>query len=203
MLSRVSPRTPSGEANPRERLLAAALRLLAEAGPEALQARRLAAEVGMSTMALYTHFGGLPQLITEVIREGFLRFGRRLQQVPRGNDPVADLFTLGLAYRDWALENPQLYRLMFGVTAPGGRHTGTDPVGSTVANPLPEAQAAFAQLVDAVTRIIEAGGPGEEEPASAANQIWSAVHGYVLLEIAGFFSAATTATAPSASCCPW
>ena len=40
-----------------------------------------------------------------------------------------------------------------------------------------------------MTRVIEAGGPSEEEPASAAVQIWSAVHGCVLLEIAGFFGA--------------
>ena len=176
--------------NPRGRLLEAAIGLLAAGGPEALQARRLAAEVGTSTMTVYTHFGGMGQLITEIVREGFLRFGRRLEQVPRGADPVGDLFALGLAYRDWALDNPQLYRLMFGVAAPGGRQSGKDPVASVApaaANALPEAQAAFAQLVTAVTRVMDAGAPSEEEPAAAAAQIWSAIHGYVLLEIAGFF----------------
>ncbi len=176
--------------NPRRRLLEAAIRLLDAGGPEALQARRLAAEVGTSTMTVYTHFGGMGQLITEIVQEGFLRFGRRLEQVPRGADPVGDLFALGLAYRDWALDNPQLYRLMFGVAAPGGRQSGKDPAASVApaaANALPEAQAAFAQLVAAVTRVMDAGAPGDEEPASAAAQIWSAIHGCVLLEIAGFF----------------
>jgi AcrR family transcriptional regulator len=187
MMARVSPRKPATETNPRDRLLEAAIRLLAAGGPEALQARRLTAEVGTSTMAVYTHFGGMGQLITEIMREGFIRFGRRMEEVPRGDDPVADLLALGLAYRDHALENPQLYRLIFGVTSPGGRQGGKDLVVSTVANALPEGQAAFAQLVAAVTRVIEACGPCEEEPASAAAQIWSAIHGYVLLEIAGFF----------------
>ena len=190
MMSRVSTRQIAAEANPRDRLLQAAIRLLAAGGPQALQARRLAAEVGMSTMTVYTHFGGMGQLITEIVREGFLRFGRRLAEIPRGDNPVGDLFALGLAYRDWALENPQLYRLMFGVTAPGGRQGGNGPVVWAAANPLPEGQAAFAQLVTAVTRIMDAGGAGQEEPASAAAQIWSAVHGYVLLEIAGFFGGA-------------
>jgi AcrR family transcriptional regulator len=172
--------------SPRERLLEAAIRVLAAGGPEALQARRLAAEVGMSTMAVYTHFGGMGGLITEIVREGFIRFGRKMEAIPRGDDPVADLLALGLAYRDHALQNPQLYRLMFGVTSPGGRQGGKDPVTSTVGNDLPEGQAAFAQLVDAVTRVIQ-GGPCKEEPVAAAAQIWSAIHGYVLLEIAGFF----------------
>jgi AcrR family transcriptional regulator len=186
-MTRVSPRKPATEANPRDRLLAAAIRLLASDGPDALQARRLATEVGMSTMAVYTHFGGMGQLIMEVMREGFIRFGRRMEEVPRSDDPVADLLGLGLAYRDHALDNPQLYRLMFGVTPPRGRQGGKDLVVATIANDLPEGQAAFAQLVTTVTRVIEAGGTCEEEPASAAAQIWSAIHGYVLLEIAGFF----------------
>jgi AcrR family transcriptional regulator len=182
----MKPRKPATEEQ-RDRLLEAAIRLLAAGGAEVLQARRLAAEVGTSTMAVYTHFGGMGQLITEIMREGFLRFGRCLQAVPRGKDPVADLLALGLAYRDYALENPELYRLMFGVTSPGSRQGGKDPVASTVGTPLPEGQAAFDQLVTVVTRVMEASGPCDEEPASAAAQIWSAVHGYVLLEIAGFF----------------
>jgi AcrR family transcriptional regulator len=180
-------RQPATEANPRARLQEAALRLLAAGGPEALQARRLAAEAGTSTMAVYTHFGGMGELITEVVRDGFIWFGRRLAEVPRSDDPVADLLALGLAYRAYALENPQLYRLMFGTTAPGGRRVGNDPAAAAALDAVPEARAAFAQLVALVRRVIEAGSPGQERPGSAAFQIWSAVHGYVLLEIAGFF----------------
>ena len=179
---------PVTDTSPRGRLLAAALRLLAAGGPETLQARRLAAEVGASTMAVYTHFGGMRQLITEVVRQGYISFGRRLAEAPRSDDPVADVLALGMAYRDYARENPQLYRLMFGTTAPVGLRAGIDPPVSAAAEALPEAQAAFAQLIDLVARVMEAsGGPVQESPAAAAFQLWSAVHGYVLLEIAGFF----------------
>jgi len=171
-------------------MLDAALRLLASAGPEALQARRLAAEVGTSTMAVYTYFGGMGQLITEIVREGYIWFGLRLAEVPRGDDPVADLLALGLAYRGYALENPQLYRLMFGANALGGRQAGNDPSVAAAAEALPEAQAAFAQLIDLVARVMRASdGSDQERPGPAAFQIWSAVHGYVLLEVAGFFEA--------------
>ncbi|MEV5704925.1 WHG domain-containing protein [Actinoallomurus sp. NPDC052274] len=183
----MSPREPTAEAHPRGRLLEAAIRILAADGPEALQTRRLATEVGMSTMAVYTHFGGMGGLITEIVREGFIRLGRRMEEIPAGDDPVVDLLALGLAYRDHALDNPQLYRLMFGVIPPGGRQGGKDLTVSSVGNDLPEGQAAFARLVTAVTRVMEAAGTREEEPHSAAAQFWSAIHGYVLLEIAGFF----------------
>jgi AcrR family transcriptional regulator len=183
----VSLQERAADTGPRDRLLAAAQRLLAVGGPEALQARRLAAEVGASTMAVYTYFGGMGQLITEVVREGYIWFGRRLAEGPRGDDPVADLLALGMAYRDSAVENPQLYRLMFGTTAPVGLRAGIDPPVAAAAGALPEAQAAFAQLVALVTRVMEASGrPDQESPMAAAFQLWSAVHGYVLLEIAGF-----------------
>jgi AcrR family transcriptional regulator len=185
---KVSLQEPATETGPRGRLLAAALRLLAAGGPETLQARRLAAEVGASTMAVYTHFGGMGQLIREVVRAGYIWFGGRLAEAERSDDPVADLLALGMAYRDSALENPQLYRLMFGTTAPVGLRAGVDPPVAAAADALPEAQAAFAQLVALVTRVMEASGrPYQESPGAAAFQLWSAVHGYVLLEIAGFF----------------
>src|SRR5439155_23623512 len=109
---------------PRDRLLGAAIGLLDTGGPEALQARKVASEIGASTMAVYTHFGGMPQLVEAVVREGFRRLDERLAAVPRTEDPLADLFALGLAYRAHALENTQLYRLMFGITTVSGSRRG-------------------------------------------------------------------------------
>lgn len=177
---------PGGE--PRERLLLAAIRLLEDGGPEALQARRLAAEIGASTMAVYTHFGGMRQLVEAVAREGFARFGRLMASVPQTADPVADLLRLGVAYRDHAVANPQLYRVMFGVTAPGGhRLWGMDTNELMSSGQFAEGRDAFGVLVRGVARVIEAGEGPAEDPVGAASQIWSMAHGYVLLEIAGYF----------------
>jgi AcrR family transcriptional regulator len=172
----------------RKRLIAAAIRLLEDGGPEALQARRLAAEVGASTMAVYTHFGGMRQLVEAVAADGFARFSRLLADVPETADPVADLLRQGVAYRDHAVANPQLYRVMFGVTAPGGhRLAGVDMNELMVSGQFPEGRDAFGLLTRAVERVIAAGDGSGEDPVSAASQIWSAAHGYVLLEIAGYF----------------
>src|SRR5215469_12934589 len=132
----------------RQRLLAAALRLLEDGGPEALQARRLAAEIGASTMAVYTHFGGMRQLVEAMAREGFARFRRLLAAVPETEDPVADILGLGVAYRDHAVGSPQLYRVMFGVTAPAGhRLAGVDMNELMVSGHFPEGAEAFGILV--------------------------------------------------------
>src|SRR3954467_4749124 len=92
--------SPKPRANDvKERLVDAAIRLLAEGGPEALQARKLAAEGGVSTMAVYTHFGGMAALVDEVARTGFLKLSAWLAEVAETDDPVADIFSLARTYR--------------------------------------------------------------------------------------------------------
>jgi AcrR family transcriptional regulator len=49
-------------------LIDRAARLFSEAGPAALTTRRLAAEAGTSTMAIYTHFGSMSELIREIAK---------------------------------------------------------------------------------------------------------------------------------------
>ncbi|MGH3713689.1 MAG: TetR/AcrR family transcriptional regulator [Micromonosporaceae bacterium] len=173
---------------PRERLLEAGIRLLEEVGPEALQARKLAAEIGASTMAVYTHFGGMRGLLDAITQEAFVRFGQRLAEVPRTDDPVADLCALGLAYREYALANPQRYRLMFGATAPGtGARIEHNLTVDRTPTGIPELDATFTPLVEVVRRAMTAGRLTDGDDVQVAGQIWSATHGYVLLEIAGVF----------------
>jgi AcrR family transcriptional regulator len=176
-------------AGTRERLLEAAIRVLAASGPEALQARKVAAEIGASTMAVYTHFGGMPELTEAIMREGFRRLDARLAAVETTEDPMADLFALGLAYRAYALDNPQLYRLMFGLATPSPRQGARRNVlgADGIPTDLAEGQLAFGHLVSALDRVVESGRTRSEDPIRAAAQVWSTVHGFVLLEIAGYF----------------
>lgn len=175
----------AGGAGMRDRLVAAAVRLLAEQGPAALQARRLAREVGASTMAVYHYFGGMPQLLAAVIDEGFRRLDARLAEVPGTGDPVADLGSLAMAYRAAARDNAHLYDLMFGLSAPGGHRpeggAAGEPGGSGVA------LRAYEHLVRAAELAIRAGRVRGGEPEHVAAQLWSFVHGYVTLELAGHF----------------
>lgn len=169
----------------RGRLVAAAVRLLAEEGPASLQARRLAREVGASTMAVYHYFGGMPQLLAAVLDEGFLRLDARLARVPVTDDPVADIGRLAVAYREVARENPHLYDLMFGLSAPAGHHPRDHDTGCESS----PSRRAFGHLVDAAGRAIRAGRIRDQQPSDVAAQLWSMLHGYVTLEISGHFEA--------------
>ena len=166
----------------RTQLVEAAIRLLADGGAEALQARKLAAEIGASTMAVYTYFGGMAALMEAVAREGFRRLIANMATVEQTDDPVADLYRLALAYRQTAVEHPELFTLMFREAGAHGHAVGD----LLKKDPDTEAAASFHGMVAALARTIDAGRL-QGDPLVVASQVWSAVHGYVTLELLGHF----------------
>ena len=46
-------------------------------------------------MAVYTHFGGMPALVKEIVAEGFKRLDEHQAGVPHTDDPLADLLAAG------------------------------------------------------------------------------------------------------------
>ena len=182
-------------------MLHAAVRLLDDEGPDALQTRRVASAAGTSTMAVYTHFGGMRGLIAEVAQEGLRQFDAALT-VPQTDDAVADLFAVGAAYRRYAIERPHMYRLMFGSTSAHGINA---PAGNVLALTVAEVEdhvPGFVYVVRAVRRSILAGRitacSADDDPTivATAAQFWSLMHGFVMLELAGFYGDDGAAVAP-------
>ncbi len=173
----------------RRALIERAAELLADGGLAALSIRRLAADVGSSTMAVYTHFGGKDELVAAVVREAFDRLHAELTSVPRTDDPLADLVGTGTAYRRNALANADLYRVMFGLNPLALTDPGVEPPGRSQ---LDVGLDAFGALVDAVARCVDA-GLVEGDPARLALAVWATAHGAVSLELAGFLAPADAA----------
>jgi len=171
----------------RERLIEAGISLLEQHGPEALRARKVAAEVGTSTMAVYTNFGGMAGLIDAIAGEAFARFARALTAVPHTDDPVADFLAMGIAYRQFALDNPQRYQLIFGIGSPGEPTDRTDVTVTGTATARPYRAVSFEALVNVVRRMIAAGRIRDDGELPIAGRMWSVIHGAVTLELAGFF----------------
>lgn len=148
----------------RSRLLDTAAERIAHGGPERLSLRDAARAAGTSTSAVYSLFGSRDALVAAVREEAFRRFGRHLGSSPRTSDPTNDLRTLGTAYRDFALAEPNFYRVMFDEVPPQ----------EAVQEPT------FEALRDAVGRLAPA-----TEATEAALVLWGLVHGLVSLELAG------------------
>lgn len=164
------------------------MRLLERDGLQSLSVRSLAAEVGTSTMAVYTHFGGMTGVIDAVASEAFARFTHALTDAGQTDDPVADFFVMGNAYRAFALANPERYQLIFGTAAPAtvaGHRTDVTSTGG-VTNRAEWAES-FEALRTAVRRMVAADRIRDDGELNVAGRLWSLVHGAVMLELAGFF----------------
>ena len=172
----------------RESLVAAGVRLLERDGLAALRVRNVAAEAGTSTMAVYTHFGGMTKLVDAIAVDVFVRFTAVLTDVPETDDPVADFLAMGLAYHRFALANPQRYQLMFGTAAPASiAQFRADLTVTGSATNRTEWAESFGALRGGVRRMIAAGRIRSDDELAVAGRLWSVNHGAVMLELAGFF----------------
>jgi len=164
----------------RVRLLEGAARLLAEEGPAALTLRQVAAEADTSTMAVYTHFGSMPDLAEAVVAEGFARLAALLAEVPRTDDAITDLAGLCRAYLLNARQNPHLYAVMFGAASLGKYRPKT-------ADERQRGRYTFDEIVETTGRAVAQGRLRPAKPVAIAIQLWTAIHGYVMLDVGGYF----------------
>jgi AcrR family transcriptional regulator len=193
--------TSQAERNVRAELLHAAVQILNEDGPDALQTRKIAGAAGTSTMAVYTHFGGMSGLIAAVADEGLRQFDVALT-IPPTSDPVADLMATGIAYRRYAIERPHMYRLMLGSTSAHGINAPAHDLLTLTVAEINDHYPSFAHVVRGVHRCMLAGRIAEGSASDDATvvaiaaQFWSSIHGFVMLELAGFYGAQGSAVGP-------
>lgn len=135
---------------------------------EPITLRSLVAGTGVSTMAVYTWFGGMDGVWSALRQEGFTRLGDRFAALAPTADPVQDLTMLVCAYLRNALDHPDLYRVMF--EADFALEDGE------------AAQATLEHLVAAAERGRKAQRfRNDVDPRELAVQCWVVVHGLVSL----------------------
>jgi AcrR family transcriptional regulator len=161
----------------RAELLEAAGRLLAEEGPGALTVRRLADEVGTTTRAIYSLFGGKDGIVSAMYRQAADNIVELHLAVPRRDDPVEEFLPIALAYRENARTHPNLYRLLFERAVPGFVPSKED---------YAYCLQALLRLHDAVQRSIEAGRFRDREAWPTTRELWALVHGLASLELQGY-----------------
>jgi AcrR family transcriptional regulator len=108
-MPRAKQRTPEM----RERVLQAAMDMLASDGVAEFTTRRLARHAGTSTPAVYELFGDKAGLVREVFFEGFRLLRQYLDEVRPSQDPRAELISVIASLRMFAREHSVLADLMF------------------------------------------------------------------------------------------
>jgi AcrR family transcriptional regulator len=156
-------------------LLEAAHRLLYADGPDALTVRRIASEAGMSTMNVYSRFGGKDGVIEEIYADGHRRLGAALSAVAVTDNVFDDLMNVADEYRSFAKAHSAYYGVMFRSTVPGFR-----PSDETRA----EALLALVSLGSRISAGQQSGCiDSKHNPEVVAAWLWAMCHGLVSFEL--------------------
>jgi AcrR family transcriptional regulator len=178
----------------------AALDQIAAVGGGTLSIRGIARAIGMSPAGLYRYFGGLNELITELIADAYNDLADHVLVVTEGPGRPEDRLRDGmLAYRRWAVDHPNRFLLVFGTPIPGyvapeegptveaarrmggaffavgveAWQSGALELSSAIRSPSPEERAFAAEAL---------GGAPAEMVGSFLSS-WAHFHGLVTLEI--------------------
>jgi AcrR family transcriptional regulator len=159
----------------RESICDVAELLFARHGPDGVTMRQLADALGVSAMTPYRYFADKDAILAAVRTRAFDAFARTLEQARAGAKRGGGERAGMAAYLDFALAHPAAYRLMFDTAQPNFADH-------------PELVAAM----ERARRMLGAGladrkraGKFAGDPVLGGYAFWAAVHGVVMLELAG------------------
>lgn len=159
----------------RDRLCEAATRMFADRGFEGFTMRELAAALDVSPMTPYRYFRDKEAILAAVRTRAFDRFSEALEAgFAAPGDAVTRATGAGRAYIDFAIDNPQAYRLMF-------------DIAQIEEEEHPDLSRATERARGALTRhihpLIEA-GIVKGDAQLLGHVFWAMLHGAIMLKLA-------------------
>ena len=166
--------------NLKEEFLKIAFDVIAKEDIDKLTLKVLADATGTTRTAIYKHFKSKDDLIEKIIEVGFEQFDQKISLVLSDKEnPLIDRFYMsGKLYIEFAKENPNLYRLLFGKKYAHIR----DEIMSIKDDDC----SGFGALKLAIEEGHESGVLKNEDSYKQAIVIWSSLHGLASLIIDGF-----------------
>ena len=161
----------------RHLILEGARRLFVQKGIEQTTIRNIADAIDYSVGTVYVYFKDKNAILHALHSRGFQELGRQLTVLTSVADPLERLRAMGRIYIRFALENRDMYELMFVTKAP------MTYLCSVEQAEWPEGTATFDALRTTVRDCMAAGHFAGSQLEPLTFMIWSAVHGLCSLEI--------------------
>ena len=161
----------------RKDILEAAKKLFVENGYEATSIRNIAEKIEYSPATIYLYYKDKNDIIHALHQDGFKLLVNYFKDVAAIENPFDRLIAMGRAYMKFALENPELYNLIFNMQEPI-EHLDT-------CDSWEEGDQAFGLLLTNVQQCQQTGYFHGMDPHSLSLTIWSTMHGLCMLRITG------------------
>lgn len=171
--------SPSGDVSGLEsQLLRTAAQIIATDGVDALSMRNLGKAAGVSRTAAYYYFADKSALVAKVGEDGFGRLGQAVLSAGMPAPVGLARITAGFAaYLDFALAEPDLYRVMFSDVLDRPLTGEQETLGAFSSR---SARRAFALLQAAVGTSPDASDP---QALARVHMLWAFAHGIAMLAI--------------------
>ena len=151
--------------------------ILQEEGVAALAVNHIAKRAGLSTMGVYSYFGGKEQVCDRLHITGFRDLAAAVSKARYEGDPEAAVVGSTRIFVDFYKRNTNRYALMFGMGA-----TGCSPSKQT-RRAAQESFAVAAGLVQPVKGEAACDDPSAQRAASAlVYQSWACTHGFIAIK---------------------
>jgi AcrR family transcriptional regulator len=167
----------------RRALIDTALELVTEEQDWTFSLREVARRAGVSHHAPYNHFADKLDLLAATAAIGFERLRDGMLRATAGiADPEAQLTVIAGTYVRLGLENPALYRLMFG---PALSDAGSADRPAVTKMAGARARGVLEDVIrnGARSGVFAVSSNDPEDVALAALSVWSATHGLTMLAI--------------------
>lgn len=166
--------------NLKEALIETALQTIDQEGLDAITLRDITEKLGTSRSAVYRHFASKEALIIGVIQRGYAQLDELFTPIFQDHtQSVQERFEkMGRAYLDFAIEHPNLYRLLFGENYRQEREEVCDYKDESQATGL------YA-LIGLLLEAQEEGIIARADPMVQAATVWASIHGLASLLIDG------------------
>lgn len=164
----------------RSQIVTAARDIVVNEGYQALTMRRIAEAVEYSPAAIYQYFQNRDAIAVAVSGEGFAQLLGAFAPARAIDDPRARLESIGRAYVDFGLGNPQTYRLMFMEDPEITRALLSEP------DPNDPGAQAYLALVEPIVLLAQQGSIDARDDVSVraiADTFWVTMHGIVSLKL--------------------
>lgn len=161
----------------RELILKGAKKLFLEKGVEQTTIRNIADEIDYSVGTVYVYFKDKSAILHNLHSIGFQELGKYFQELFSIEDAMERLRKMGFIYIKFALENSEMYDLMFNLKAP------MEYLQSSDNDVWDEGAKTFDLVRKTVAECIEKGHFKGHNVEPLSFMVWSLVHGMCCLEI--------------------
>lgn len=161
----------------RERILVAAKTLFLQKGIEKTSIRNIADLIEYSPGIIYHYFKDKNEIFHALHQGGFSQLMNKMSVLGSVRNPLERLKAMGSIYVRFAMENPDMYDLMFIKEAP------IDHVTSIEHNDWKEGGGTFNYLRSTIQECMDQGYFKGHDTEALSYMVWSTVHGMVSLNI--------------------